>query len=99
MSFSALFADEAIQDRFVFEGNIDYFMTGTPLARDTNGDRKVDALISPARISVADTSIPKDATLSKSYLYWGGTREQKAEECKAGGADEKISLTTPGGIV
>ena len=93
--FSA-FADEPITDRFVFEGRIDYFMTGINLARDTDGDRRIDTSTQPTQISIAAASIPTGATLKNAFLYWGGSRVQEGVMCAPSGADEEIVFTPPG---
>ena len=92
-------ADEAIVDRFAFEGRIDYFMTGINLARDTDGDRRIDTSTQPSKFSVDQSSIPNGATLKNAFLYWGGSRLQENGACQSGGADEEITLTTPEGSV
>ena len=91
------FADEPITDRFVFEGRLDYFMTGINLARDTDGDRRIDTSTQPAKFSIDALSIPQGANLQNAFLYWGGSRIQEGAVCAAGGADEEISLTPPDG--
>ncbi len=91
------FADEPIVDRFVFEGRIDYFMTGINLARDTDGDRRIDTSTQPATFSIDQTSIPAGATLTKAFLYWGGSRIQDGATCAPGGEDNQVTLTAPDG--
>jgi hypothetical protein len=72
-------------------GQIDYFMTGTPLALDTNTNGRVDSLSLPASFSVTSSDVTAGGILEQAYLFWAGTRNESI------GPDSQITLTAPGG--
>ena len=86
-------ADEPITERNAWEGQLDFFMTGVNLAKDTNGDGKPDDSNQPASFDVAQTSIPSTAALEASYLYWGGSLANN--DCPSN-QDDEVELTFPG---
>jgi hypothetical protein len=77
---------------FDMTGQLEYFMTGTPLAIDTDVDGRVDALSLPASIAVLSGDVSSGAVLEQAYLYWGGTQAEGA------GPDSVVSLMVPGGV-
>src|SRR5262245_43738524 len=57
-----------------WEGYNGYFLTGAPLAADTDGDGSADMRLSSVSFEITAANVPAAATLVNAYLYWGGTQ-------------------------
>lgn len=83
-----------------WEGTIDYFITGAPLAADgpdSDGTR-VDLIAQPASVDVTTTDVPGTAVVVAAYLFWGGTVDDQDDCDTAPSAmDDEVVLTVPGG--
>lgn len=81
-----------------WEGTIDYFIIGAPLAADgTDSDTtRVDHLDQPASVDVTGTDIPAIATVLAAYLYWGGTIADRSDCSTTDAIDDEVVLTVPG---
>lgn len=90
-------ADESLKLRQVWEGRVDYFMTGASFAVDTDMDAKVDRLLLPTVVKVENTVVPFGATLKHVRVYWGGTQTQNGADCVGSQPDREILLSTPDG--
>lgn len=85
-----------------WEGGLDYFATGAPLAVDTAADTdttRVDALSQPASVMVGATDVPSTASLTAAYLYWGGTVPDQGDCASNTFMDDEVVLTLPGATV
>ena len=91
------FADEPITARAAWEGRVDYFITGAPLAVDTDADFRVDSSSQPQAIVVGAADAPGD--LEGALLYWGGSQAEPVAGACTSGSDDSISLTLPSGAV
>ncbi len=82
-----------------WEGTIDYFITGAPLAVDgTDSGRDVDTLSQPASVDVTSTDVPALATIEAALLFWGGTIPDQSDCATAPVyTDDEVVLTVPGG--
>ncbi len=83
----------------LWEGGMDYFCTGAPLAVDTSADTdttRVDALSQPASVVVSTTDVPAAATLVAAYLYWAGTVAEQNDCASTVNIDDEVALTLPG---
>jgi hypothetical protein len=72
-------------------GSTGYFMTGAPLALDSDADGRVDTNAQPTLIAVGSSDVPASASLQHAYVYWGGTQTEIADP------DSSIDLIVPGG--
>ncbi len=91
---------QPLDSRASWEGNIDYFATGAPMAVDgTDSDStQVDTMSQPASVQVTATDVPTGAVVLAGYLYWAGTIEDQAECTTAPSAtDGEVLVTVPGG--
>ncbi len=88
-------ANEPITPRGAWEGRVDYFVTGTVLAVDTDGDFRVDTSAQPAGIAVRAADAP--GTLEAAWLYWGGSQVEPLGAPCTTGADDTVTLGLPGG--
>lgn len=81
-----------------WEGGMDYFATGAPLAVDgPDGDTTtVDTLSQPASVVVSSADIPATATVVAAYLYWAGTIPDQSECANTQYTDDEVLLTLPG---
>jgi len=88
-------ADVPVTERQSWDGSIDYFMTGNSMARDTNGNTKVDALALPADIVVSVDDVPPTAELVAAWLYWGGSQEQTVSTPCSSSPDRTLTISIP----
>lgn len=83
-----------------WEGNIDYFATGAPLAVDgpDSDTGSVDTVNQPESVEVTSAEVPTGAVVLAAYLYWAGTIDDQ-EDCSTFPAevDDQVDLTVPGG--
>lgn len=84
-------ADVTITQFGSWSGRNDFYITGAPLALDTNADDSVDTLVPSASFVISSSLVPTGATLLNAYLYWGGSFTN------AGSPDTSVRLTVPGG--
>jgi uncharacterized repeat protein (TIGR01451 family) len=96
-SASAL-ADEPISLRATYDGNIDYFLTGAPLAVD-GPDLDTVTVDTPqdAVFAVTAADVPASANLTSATLYWGGTQAQLGDACIGSAPDTSVDFTTADG--
>jgi len=81
-----------------WEGTIDYFVTGAPLAIDgTDSGTDVDTLNQPESVDVTATDVPALATIVAAYLYWGGTIPDASDCSSTTYIDDAVVFTVPGG--
>ena len=81
-----------------WEGTIDYFVTGAPLAVDgSDSGTDVDTLSQPASVDVTATDVPTMATIIAAYLFWGGTIPDESDCSSTASIDDEVVLTVPGG--
>ncbi len=82
-----------------WEGSIDYFITGAPLAIDgSDSGRDVDTLSQPASVDVTSTDVPALAGIEAAFLFWGGTIPDQSDCATAPVyTDDEVVLTVPGG--
>lgn len=90
-------ADEPLKLRQIWEGRVDYFMTGLSFAVDTDSDAKVDRVLLPAVVRVPTNIAPSNATLRHVRVYWGGTQSQTGPDCTGSAPDDEILVATPNG--
>lgn len=89
-------ADRPLAERATIDGNGDYFMTGTALARSTDGDNNIDTSTQPASFQVTSADVPSSARLVRAFLYWGGNKNQPATGPCSDQPDRTVTLTRPG---
>ncbi|MFH2009333.1 MAG: MYXO-CTERM sorting domain-containing protein [bacterium] len=83
-----------------WEGTIDYFATGAPLAVAGSDPNDVDVLSQPASITVSNSDIPATADQVATYLYWAGTIPDQADCANAPvSIDDEVVLWVPGAAV
>ncbi len=89
-------ADEPIQLRKSWRGDVDFFATGVNLAADQRGvSGTVDTTIQPQSVTVRpDVDLPANATVQSAFVYWAGSRNDS--DC-ASPLDNQVTLTVPGG--
>lgn len=89
-------ADEPIQLRQSWRGDVDFFATGVNLAADQRGvSGTVDTSIQPQTVTVVPVDdLPANATVQSAFVYWAGSRNESA--C-ANQPDNQVTLTVPGG--
>ncbi|MBW2263130.1 MAG: MYXO-CTERM sorting domain-containing protein [Deltaproteobacteria bacterium] len=82
-----------------WEGTIDYFIIGAPLAIDgSDSGTDVDTLSQPASVDVTATDVPPLGTIVAAYLFWGGTIPDQSDCATAPVyTDDEVVLTVPGG--
>jgi hypothetical protein len=90
-------ADESLKLRQIWEGRVDYFMTGVSFAVDTDMDSKVDRILLPVVVRVPLNTVPANVTLRHVRVYWGGTQAQSGADCVDSKADTEILVSTPDG--
>jgi hypothetical protein len=78
-----------------WSGNIDAFVTGAPLAGDSNTNGRVDVSLQPVSFNIDSADLSSTTNITKAYLYWGGTQSESAGACSAV-PDSVITLTIPG---
>ena len=82
-----------------WEGPIDYYVTGAPLAVDgpDPDTTTAEVLLASASVEVPAAAIPATATVLAAYLWWAGTIADQDECATAPSAtDADVELTTPG---
>ena len=89
-------ADEPIELRTSWTGNLNFFSTGAALATDTNNDGEVDEIAQPGKVTVTMLDVPPAATLDTAYLYWGAT--QTSKKCEGDAHLDKEVLFAPPGV-
>lgn len=89
-------ADEAMSLRNQWTGNIDFHVTGAPLAVDgPDADTtRVDILLPSADVSVTSADVPVSATLVQVFLYWTGSTVD--DGCTGAMLDRTVDFTAPG---
>ncbi|MEZ4462408.1 MAG: hypothetical protein R3E66_22325 [bacterium] len=97
LSSGSAMADESLKLRQIWEGRVDYFMTGLSFAVDTDSDAKVDRMLLPAVVRVQADVVPPSASLKHVRVYWGGTQTQTGADCVGSQADDQILVSTPDG--
>ncbi len=90
-------ADESLKLRQIWEGRVDYFMTGVSFAVDTDMDSKVDRILLPVVVRVPVNTVPANVKLRHVRVYWGGTQAQTGADCVGSAADQEILVSTPDG--
>ncbi len=90
-------ADESLKLRQIWEGRVDYFMTGVSFAVDTDMDSKVDRILLPVVVRVPVNTVPANVTLRHVRVYWGGTQAQSGADCVDSKADAEILVSMPNG--
>lgn len=93
------FANEPLELRESWEGRVSAFMTGVPMAYDTNSNQRADKLILPAVVNVSTSALPSDVNLVAARLYWGGTQIQNGDDCVGSDADREVQISRPDGAV
>jgi len=82
-----------------WEGTIDYFIIGAPLAIDgpDTDTTQVDTLDQPAFVDVTATDVPAAAGVVEVYLFWGGTIPDQ-DDCATAPSeiDDEVGFTVPG---
>jgi len=96
---SPSFANEPLQLRQTWEGKVSSFMTGVPMAYDTNNNQRADKLILPAVVQVPSSAVPNGVTLKAARLYWGGTQAQMGDDCTGSAPDREVRISRPDGAV
>jgi MYXO-CTERM domain-containing protein/uncharacterized repeat protein (TIGR01451 family) len=93
-------ANEPLSLRFSWEGPIDYFATGAPMAADgPDSGTNVDMLAQPATVTVTANDVPATATLLAAYVYWGGTIPDHADCSDPLLLDREVTVSVPGSAV
>lgn len=93
---SSAHADEPIELRTTWTGNLNFFSTGAALATDTNNDGEVDEVAQPGTVTVGLTDVPLGSTLDTAYLYWGAT--QTSAKCEGDAHLDKEVMFAPPGV-
>ncbi|MBW2459915.1 MAG: hypothetical protein JRI68_35825, partial [Deltaproteobacteria bacterium] len=89
-------ADEPITLRQSWDGPVDFFATGAPMAVDgPDSGSEVDQLVHPASTTVIPADLPPNVTTEAAYLYWGGSIEN--DNCQGTTIDDIVTFTPPGG--
>lgn len=96
---SPAFANEPLQLRETWEGRVSSFMTGVPMAYDTNNNQRADKLILPAVVQVPASAVPAGVTMRAARLYWGGTQTQDGADCVGSQPDREVQISRPDGAV
>lgn len=86
-------ADEPIELRDTWSGNVDFVITGATLAADTNNDKKVDALAQPGEVTIG--ALPPGAILKSARLYWAASQAPSMCQDPAK-LDKEVSFKAPG---
>jgi uncharacterized repeat protein (TIGR01451 family) len=90
---------QPLDSRQAWEGTIDYFATGAPLAIDTaDSGTDVDQINQPESVEVTTTDVPSAAFVVAAYLYWAGTIPDQTDCATAPSeTDDQVDLTDPSG--
>jgi len=94
-------AAQPIDSLTSWEGSMDYFATGAPLAVPAAADPyDVEVLSQPASVQVGAGDVPATATVVAAYLYWAGTIPDQSDCANAPvSIDDEVLLTLPGQAV
>lgn len=81
-----------------WEGAMDYFATGAPLAVPTTSNpSNVSTLNQPASIQVTALDVPVSATVVAAYVYWAGSILDQSDCANAPlNIDDQVVVTLPG---
>jgi hypothetical protein len=64
---------DCVARRVALTGTIDFFATGASFTANDDADDRPDRTLEVAEVTVPTTRVPARATLSKAYLYFGGS--------------------------
>ncbi|MCK6552058.1 hypothetical protein L6R52_39870, partial [Myxococcota bacterium] len=64
---------DCVARRLALTGTIDFFATGASFAANDDADDRPDRVLDVAEVTVPASRVPARATLTKAYLYFGGS--------------------------